>query len=57
MMNEKRKLLSLDVVYLIFSLILVLYYIEEKNLIDLLFLVVATIYYGKIKIYRWKKYH
>ena len=57
MTNKIEKLLSLDVVYSVFSLILLMCYFEGENFYSLLFLFVTTIYYIRIKIYRWKKYH
>ena len=57
MTEKKSKLLSIDVVYLVFALLLFLYYFEAGNVLDLLFFVVITVYYIRIKIYRWKKYH
>ncbi len=57
MTEKKVKLLSVDVLYLLMTCMLFFGYIESKALIDLLFLTVCTVYYFRIKIYNWKKYH
>ena len=57
MTEKKVKLLSVDVLYLLMTCILFFDYMESKVLIDLLFLTVCTVYYFRIKIYNWKKYH
>lgn len=57
MTRKKKLLLRVDVLYFIMTFILFLSYIESKELIDLLFLTVCTVYYFRIKIYNWKKYH
>ena len=57
MTEENNELVSLDVVYFFFSLILLICMFVEKDKIDVLLFVVTTIYYIRIKIYRWKKYH
>ena len=57
MTEENSKLLSLDVVYFFFALIIFMCFLETKEKIDLVFFVITTIYYIRIKIYRWKKYH
>lgn len=57
-MTEKNsKLLSIDVVYFVFSILLAICYFEARSIYDLMLLIIATIYYIRIKIYRWKKYH
>ena len=57
MTNDNDSLLSLDVGYCIIFLIVVFNYIDSKSIIDLLFFSIITVYYIKIKIYRWKRYH
>ena len=56
MTNEKCSLLSMDVVYFVFIMFMILCFLGAKNVVDLLFLAVTTFYYIRIKIYRWKKY-
>ena len=55
--EEVQKVVSLDVVFLWFSIIFILLIIEEKNMLDIIFYIISVIYYLRIKIYRWKKYH
>ena len=57
MTNKKMMLLGIDVLYFIMTCILFIYCVGEYELIDLLFLIVYIVYYFKIKIYNWKKYH
>ena len=57
MTSEKSKLLSLDVGYFILVLLMISNYVEARSVVDLLFFIVMTFYYIRIKIYRWKKYH
>lgn len=57
MTKEKNKLLSLDVVYLVFGILLIICSLQSNNVLDWLLFVVTTFYYIRIKIYRWKKYH
>ena len=55
--EEVQKVVSLDVVFLWFSIIFILLIIEEKNMLDIIFYIISVIYYLRIKLYRWKKYH
>ena len=57
MTNDKCSIVSVDVVYLIIIMLLTLCFLDAKNVVDLLFLVVVTFYYIRIKIYRYKNYH
>ncbi len=57
MRDEKSKLLSLDVVYVIFGTLLIICSLQSNNVFDWLLFIVTTFYYIRIKIYRWKKYH
>ena len=57
MTKENSKLLSLDVVYLVFGILLIICSLQSNNVLDWLLFVVTTFYYIRIKIYRWKKYH
>ncbi len=57
MTNKKMMLLGIDVLYFIMTCILFIYCVGEYELIDLLFLIVYIVYYFRIKIYNWKKYH
>lgn len=57
MTNEKSSVVSVDVVYLIVIMLLTLIFLDAKNVVDLLFLVVMTFYYIRIKVYRYQKYH
>ena len=57
MTNEKCSVVSVDVVYLIVIMLLTLIFLDAKNVVDLLFLVVMTFYYIRIKVYRYQKYH
>ena len=57
MTNKKMMLLGIDVLYFIMTCILFIYCVGEYELSDLLFLIVYIVYYFRIKIYNWKKYH
>lgn len=57
MTNEKSSILSVDVIYLVIIMLLTLCFLGAKNVVDLLFLVVVTFYYIRIKVYRYQKYH
>lgn len=57
MTNKKMMLLGIDLLYFIMTCILFIYCVGEYELIDLLFLIVYIVYYFRIKIYNWKKYH
>jgi hypothetical protein len=57
MTNEKGSIVSVDVIYLVVIMLLTLCFLDAKNVLDLLFLVVVTFYYIRIKVYRYQKYH
>ena len=57
MTNEKSSILSVDVIYLVVIMLLTLCFLVAKNVIDLLFLVVVTFFYFRIKLYRYQNYH
>lgn len=57
MTNEKSGVVSVDVVCLTIIMLLTLCFLGAKNVVDLLFLVVMTFYYIRIKAYRYQKYH
>ena len=57
MTNKKVMLLGIDVLYFIMTCILFICCVDLCELIDLLFLTVYVVYYFRIKIYNWKKYH
>ena len=55
--EEVQKVVSLDVVFLCFSIAFILLIIETNSILDFTFYIISLIYYFRIKIYRWKKYH
>ncbi len=57
MLKSKSKWLSIDVLYLGAVFLMLVSYLNNSNKYDLLLLAVTTIYYFRIKIYRFKKYH
>lgn len=57
MTKFKKKLMSLDVVYFSVASVFFIAYLYAGDIYDLMFFVVMTYYYMRIKIYRWKKYH
>lgn len=57
MTKEKNSVVSVDVVCLVIIMLLTLCFLGAKNVVDLLFLVVVTFYYIRIKVYRYQKYH
>jgi len=57
MANDSSSKFTLDVVYFVSIMLLILCFYDAKNVLNMLFLSVTTFYYIRIKIYRWKKYH
>ena len=57
MANDNSSRFTLDVVYFVSIMLLILCFYDAKNVLNMLFLSVTTFYYIRIKIYRWKKYH
>lgn len=57
MTKKEKQLLSLDVVYLSVASAFLISYLYAGDINDLLFLILITSFYLRIKIYRWKKYH
>jgi len=52
------RMFLLDFLYLFGTSILVAYIIlEGHQLIDVVYLGMLTVYYIRIKVYRWQKYH
>lgn len=57
MTKKEKQLLSLDVVYFSVASAFLISYLYAGDINDLLFLILITSFYLRIKIYRWKKYH
>ena len=57
MANDSSSKFTLDVVYFVSIMLLILCFYDAKNVLNILFLSVTTFYYIRIKIYRLKKYH
>ena len=57
MANDNSSRFTLDVVYFVSIMLLILCFYDAKNVLNILFSSVTTFYYIRIKIYRWKKYH
>ena len=57
MQDKLEKMFSLDSMYISLGILLIIYIVEEKNIIDVMYFLLLTFYYIKIKVYRWSKYH
>lgn len=51
------KFINLDSIYFLSSIFLLLLIKSDGNLLDVLYLVVVTFYYVRLKVYRYRKSH
>jgi len=50
--GQSNKYLSLDVLYMIASILLIVIIMQNNNKFDMMYLVLITFYYLRVKVYR-----